>query len=229
MRVVTVFARTHARRHAAANDEALSRAAQSQFQAVQKAHDVLTNEGHRHIYDQYGEEGLKQAWALIQHDPTVRPDEVGSSAPRARARRSLSTPRLRQIEDTIRQNKLDELEKQQNGNVSVKGLVQIETSVNGLRRVVADGDQSFGDVSGVTIAQTTEVQVTDNDTITVGGSLNVEGQSGLGSALASWKRKFSDSAFGWMTVSSEHSSADGDTFIFSTLKHLRVCRFKRLA
>jgi hypothetical protein len=30
----------------------------------------------RHIYDNYGESGLKQSWAMIQHDPAVTPEEV---------------------------------------------------------------------------------------------------------------------------------------------------------
>ncbi|KAJ3328550.1 hypothetical protein HDU76_009751 [Blyttiomyces sp. JEL0837] len=49
-------------------------AAQKQFQIIQKAYDVLSNPGRRHIYDIYGMEGLSTSWEVGTRMRT--PEEV---------------------------------------------------------------------------------------------------------------------------------------------------------
>ncbi|KAI8852818.1 hypothetical protein BC829DRAFT_487276 [Chytridium lagenaria] len=49
-------------------------AAERQFQTIQKAYDVLSNPGRRHIYDMYGQEGLTTNWEV---GPRLRtPEEI---------------------------------------------------------------------------------------------------------------------------------------------------------
>ncbi|KAJ3414219.1 hypothetical protein HDV05_006836 [Chytridiales sp. JEL 0842] len=49
-------------------------AAQRQFQVIQKAYDVLSNSGRRHIYDKYGLGGLETSWEVGTR--YTSPDEV---------------------------------------------------------------------------------------------------------------------------------------------------------
>ena len=52
-------------------------AAQTKFQAVQRAFDILSNPNKRYIYDLYGEEGLDQSWE-ISSDRLKTKEEVTS-------------------------------------------------------------------------------------------------------------------------------------------------------
>ncbi|KAJ3101781.1 hypothetical protein HDU97_001065 [Phlyctochytrium planicorne] len=61
----------HPDKHHRAEDK---EAAERQFQMIQKAYDVLSNPGRRHMYDSYGMEGLSRNWEV---GPRLRtPEEV---------------------------------------------------------------------------------------------------------------------------------------------------------
>ncbi|KAJ3213085.1 hypothetical protein HDU67_003401 [Dinochytrium kinnereticum] len=57
-------------------------AAERQFQMIQRAYDVLSNPGRRHIYDSYGMEGLSTNWEIgprLRTTEEVRPGDNGSA------------------------------------------------------------------------------------------------------------------------------------------------------
>jgi DnaJ family protein C protein 11 len=173
-------------RHHKSNDEELMESADQQFKLVKTAHETLTDETKRHLYDTFGERGLQDAMALTTHNPLMSKEELHSK---------------------LSAQQVEEREKLDRRQANVHGLVKISTSAGALGRVLR-GEQSLSDEAGITVAHSMEIPVGDNDTLKLGGSVYAEDSAGLAAVSARWKRSFNDAAQTYGFVSLKTSGAN---------------------
>ncbi len=157
-------------RHHKSNDEEVMESADQQFKLITTAHQTLTDETKRHVYDSFGERGLKDAMALTTHNPLLSKEELHSK---------------------IAAQQDEEREKLDRRQANVQGLVKITTSVDALGRMVR-GEQSLSDSAGITVAHSMEIPVGDNDALKLGGSVFAEDGAGLAAFMVAWKHRFND-------------------------------------
>ncbi|XP_025083076.1 dnaJ homolog subfamily C member 11-like isoform X2 [Pomacea canaliculata] len=163
-------------------DAARKRRAEEFFNKLKKAHEILSDQHKRTIYDTYGEKGLEtEGLEIISRTKT--PAEI--IAEYERLQREKEERRLQQ-----RTNPRGTISVGINATDIFEGYPQDDGDIYSPTLNV--------EINSMSMYQSVECPLTVKDTVIIGGNIQTHNGTGSGAFLATWRRLTSDK--GWMEV-----------------------------